>query len=69
MVNESVAIAILLISFFGFIVFRMPVAYAIGVSSVITMAYLKLPLMQIVQNCILSFGKRESNRSRTCTKI
>ena len=36
MVNESVAIAILLISFFGFIVFRMPVAYAIGVSSVIT---------------------------------
>ena len=49
MVNESVAIAILLISFFGFIVFRMPVAYAIGVSSVITMAYLKLPLMQIVQ--------------------
>lgn len=48
MVNESVAIAILLISFFGFIVFRMPVAYAIGVSSVITMAYLKLPLMQIV---------------------
>lgn len=49
MVNESVAIAILLITFFGFIAFRMPVAYAIGVSSVITMAYLRLPLMQVVQ--------------------
>lgn len=49
MVNETIAIAMLLISFFGFIVFRMPVAYAIGVSSVITMAYLQLPLMQVVQ--------------------
>ena len=49
MINESIAIAILLISFFGFIAFRMPVAYAIGVSSVITMAYLQLPLMQVVQ--------------------
>lgn len=49
MVNESVAIILLLTTFFGFIAFRMPVAYAIGVSSVITMAYLKLPLMQVVQ--------------------
>ena len=49
MVNETVAIAILLITFFGFIAFRMPVAYAIGVSSVLTMAYLRLPLMQVVQ--------------------
>ena len=42
MINESIAIAILLISFFGFIAFRMPVAYAIGVSSVITVSYTHL---------------------------
>lgn len=49
MASESVAIIILLSTFFGFIIFRMPVAYAIGVSSVLTMMYLKLPLMQVVQ--------------------
>ena len=49
MASESVAIIILLCTFFGFIAFRMPVAYAIGVSSVLTMMYLKLPLMQVVQ--------------------
>ena len=48
MVNETVAIAILLITFFGFIVFRMPVAYAIGVSSVLTMAYIRLQLMKVL---------------------
>lgn len=35
--------------FFGFIFLRMPIAYAIGVASVITMMYLQLPLMQVVQ--------------------
>lgn len=49
MVNETVAIVLLIGMFFGLIVFRFPVAYAIGVASVATMAYLQLPLMQCVQ--------------------
>ena len=49
MPNTTVATAMLIIMFFGFIFLRMPIAYAIGVASVITMMYLQLPLMQVVQ--------------------
>ena len=49
MPNTTVATAMLSIMFFGFIFLRMPIAYAIGVASVITMIYLQLPLMQVVQ--------------------
>lgn len=49
MPNTTVATAMLIIMFFGFILLRMPIAYAIGVASVITMMYLQLPLMQVVQ--------------------
>ncbi len=49
MPNTTVATAMLIIMFFGFIFLRMPIAYAIGVASVITMIYLQLPLMQVVQ--------------------
>ena len=49
MPNTTVATAMLIIMFFAFIFLRMPIAYAIGMTSVITMIYLKLPLMQVVQ--------------------
>lgn len=49
MPNTTVATAMLIIMFFAFIFLRMPIAYAIGVASVITMVYLQLPLMQVVQ--------------------
>lgn len=49
MVNETTAIILLVGMFFGLILLRFPVAYAIGVASVATMAYLRLPLMQCVQ--------------------
>ena len=49
MPNTQVATIMLIVMFFGFIFLRMPIAYAIGMASVITMAYLRLPLMQVVQ--------------------
>ncbi len=49
MINETHAIILMISLFFGLIIIRFPVAYAIGVASVATMAYLRLPLMQCVQ--------------------
>ena len=49
MVSESFAIVLMISLFFGLIIFRVPVAYSIGIASVVTMAYLQLPLMQCVQ--------------------
>lgn len=49
MVNETFAIALMVGLFFGLILLRMPVAYSIGIASVVTMGYLNLPLMQCVQ--------------------
>ena len=47
--NETTAIIIMVALFFGLILLRFPVAYAIGTASVVTMWYLGLPLMQSVQ--------------------
>ncbi len=49
MPDTQMAAIMLIVMFFGFIFLRMPIAYAIGIASVITMVYLKLPLMQVVQ--------------------
>lgn len=49
MVSESFAIILMIGLFFGLIILRTPVAYSIGIASVVTMAYLQLPLMQCVQ--------------------
>ncbi len=46
---NTTAILILIVSFFIFLICRVPIAFAIGISSVITTAYLNLPLMQIAQ--------------------
>lgn len=47
--TNTVAVLILVISFFVMIIARFPIAFAIGISSVLTVAYLGLPLMQIAQ--------------------
>ncbi|OON85259.1 hypothetical protein BXO88_13410 [Oribacterium sp. C9] len=49
MPSTTVATIMLIGMFFGFIILRMPIAYAIGMASVITFMYLQLPLMQVVQ--------------------
>ena len=49
MASSGVAVAILVISFFAMIILRFPIAFAIGISSVITTLYLGLPLEQIAQ--------------------
>ncbi|MFV0504235.1 MAG: TRAP transporter large permease [Lachnospirales bacterium] len=47
--DPNIAIAILLISFFLLIALSFPVAYAIGISSVLGMIYMGLDLRQIIQ--------------------
>ena len=49
MIAESTAIILMVVMFFGLIILRIPVAYAIGISSCVTMYLLGLPLMQCVQ--------------------
>lgn len=46
---EMGAVLILVISFFVMIILRFPIAFAIGLSSVLTTLYLGLPLQQIAQ--------------------
>jgi len=47
--NTTIAIAILIILFFAFIILSFPIAYAIGIASVIGMIYMKLNLQQVAQ--------------------
>ena len=46
---NSTAVVILVVSFFVMLIGRVPIAFAIGISSILTTAYLGLPLMQIAQ--------------------
>lgn len=46
---NSVAVLILVSTFFIMLICRVPIAFAIGISSIITAWYLELPLMQIAQ--------------------
>ncbi len=47
--QNTIATSILVGSFFIFLILRVPIAFAIGVSSIITVIYLDLPVMQIAQ--------------------
>lgn len=47
--RETTAIIILLVTFIFFVVARFPIAFGIGISTVITCMYLELPLMQVAQ--------------------
>ena len=47
--HNTIATLILVGSFFVFLVLRVPIAFAIGVSSIVTTIYLGLPIMQIAQ--------------------
>lgn len=51
MTNE-IALIILLVTFIVFVLIRMPVAFAIGISTIITMLYLKLPLQIVAQDIV-----------------
>lgn len=46
---NSTAVLILVVSLFVMLIGRVPIAFAIGISSILTTAYLGLPLMQIAQ--------------------
>ncbi len=46
---ETGAVLILVVSFFAMIIMRFPIAFAIGLSSILTTLYLGLPLQQIAQ--------------------
>lgn len=46
---NTTAVLILVISFFVMLLCRVPIAFAIGIASILTSAYLELPLMQIAQ--------------------
>lgn len=47
--NTTTAVLILVVSFFAMIILRFPIAFAIGISSIVTTLYLGLPLEQIAQ--------------------
>lgn len=49
MPSASIAIAILLISFLVLLILRVPVTFALGISSVLTALYYNVPLLVIVQ--------------------
>lgn len=49
MYSPNIAVLILVGSFFVMLVCRFPIAFAIGISSVLTTVYMGLPLMQIAQ--------------------
>ncbi len=49
MPSASIAIAILLISFIVLLIIRVPVTFALAVSSVLTAIYFEVPLLVIVQ--------------------
>lgn len=48
-VNIEAAIAILMISFFVLVIIRLPVTFALIISTALTMLYCKIPLMTMVQ--------------------
>lgn len=50
--ETSIAVSILLVTFFALIIFRVPIALAIGISSIATSLYLDLPLEMVFQNMI-----------------
>ncbi|MDO4337804.1 MAG: TRAP transporter large permease [Eubacteriales bacterium] len=52
MTPENMAIAILLGSFFVMIFLRFPIAYAVGISSVLCLLYLGLPLSSVCQQMV-----------------
>lgn len=47
--TNTIAVFILVGTFFAMIICRFPIAFAIGISSILTTAYLGLPLMQVAQ--------------------
>lgn len=47
--TNIIAVFILVGTFFAMIICRFPIAFAIGISSILTTAYLGLPLMQVAQ--------------------
>lgn len=47
--RETTAILILMVTFVFFIVCRFPIAFGIGISTLLTCLYLELPLMQVAQ--------------------
>lgn len=49
MSRETTAIVILMVTFVFFIVCRFPIAFGIGISTLLTCLYLGLPLMQVAQ--------------------
>ena len=49
MFDANIATWILLGTFVLFIIFKMPVVFALSVSSCLTMLYMKLPLMAFIQ--------------------
>ncbi len=52
MTEQGIGIALLLGSFLGLMLIRVPVAFALGISSVITAIYLDLPLLLIGQRMV-----------------
>lgn len=56
MVNQTVAIWILLGSFVLFLILKMPVVFALAISSCATMLYMRLPLMAFIQQMAKSIN-------------
>ncbi len=54
---QGIATLILVGLFLLMILFRFPIAYAIGISTIVTILYLGLPLQQVVQNMVGGVNK------------
>ena len=52
MPDTSVAVAILLISFVFLLAIRMPISFTLGISSVLTVLYLNVPLATLFQRMV-----------------
>ena len=63
--SDPIAIAVLIGTFFGLIISGFPIAFAIGVSTVITTLYLGIPL-QSVFLMMVSLVAQGGNRSLRC---
>lgn len=52
MISDQAAIGLLLGSFFLFILLRVPIAFALGISSILTAIFLDIPLVTILQGIV-----------------
>ena len=52
MVNNNIAVMILLVTFFVLILLRVNIAFAVGIASCLCLMYLRIPLSNVCQQMV-----------------